>query len=197
MEPNKHAVEKITPLTPGFPPIFIPAFSQFLNLANRDLKVLTLESGQKEVLEELRARGFSPIGIESDPKICKELTENGFEIICDTSKKLSMIKLPDKIGAVWAGGVFKTTDLQNFELQLNIVHLILPDQAPFYFSIPYERPANSAPSSLEDLEKLLNARGFDILNEWDETDSEGKKWLCLLCTTRSKGGSDDQKENQH
>ncbi|MFS4459718.1 hypothetical protein [Bdellovibrio sp. HCB2-146] len=197
MEPIKQPVEKITPLTPGFPALYIPAFSQFLDLANRDLKVLTLESGQKEVLEELRARGFHPVGIESDPETCKELKESGFEVVCATTNKLAMIKLPDKIGSVWAGGAFRNTDLQNFELQLNIIHLILPDKAPFYFSIPYDRPPDAVPSSLNDLEKLLSARGFGVLNEWDETDLEGNKWLCILCTTRSEGGSDDQKENQH
>lgn len=195
---SSHVIEKIVPLTPTFPSVFVQAFSQFLPLVNRDLKVLVLERGQRDVLEEFRSRGYRSLGIESDPETCKELTSSGFETICESTEFLAKIKLPADIGSVWAGRSFQNLDLATFELQLNIIHLILPDKAPFYFSITFERPQGTVVSTLDDLHNLMKTRGFNIVNEWEESDAEGKKWLSVLTTTREKGGeNNDQKEVRH
>jgi SAM-dependent methyltransferase len=185
--------ERIKPLVPAFPQDLIQGLSLFIPLANHDLVVLDLASGKGEVLEELQARGYKSVGIESQEENCRLSKEKGFKVICDSCTNLASLSLPKDIGAIWAGRAFEKIELNVIESLLNISHLIMPDAAPLFFSIPKQREiAGSNTTYIKEYLKLFLAnQGFTILNEWTEAGPNGASWWSVIAISKGKLSTDE------
>ncbi|MDG0818243.1 methionine biosynthesis protein MetW [Bdellovibrio svalbardensis] len=145
----------------------------FFSLIDARKPILVVGSGNGDLLEKIKNHGYQGVGLEEDAALCKQSHDRGFDVIEGSIKNVASLKIPKDISGVWAGVAFNHIDEVDLTHILGIIHLILPDKAPFLLAVPrgegVKTEATSDGKTLttqfyteEEFEKLLAEKNFKI-----------------------------------
>jgi hypothetical protein len=118
------------------PQEFVNSVSTFLSFLEPQSSVLVMGAGTTELLEKFKDNGFHVICIEENAELCEKWKKQGIEMIQGTAKNLATIKVPKNLQGIWGGAAFEHMPEDQLEHNLEIIHLLLPENGALFIRLP-------------------------------------------------------------
>ncbi|HWU41808.1 MAG TPA: hypothetical protein VN132_00180 [Bdellovibrio sp.] len=148
------------------PPEFRNSVNTFLSFLNPEATVLVIGAGDTDLLNKFKFNGFHVICIEQDPELCRKWRLQGVDMIQGTFKDLATIKAPNNLQGIWGGSAFEHMPLDQFEHNLEIIHLMLPNHGAFFLRVLKGEEVTTTDQthfySENELQRTLRDIHFDI-----------------------------------
>lgn len=147
---------------------FVNSVNKFLSFVDPEKTVLVIGAGSGELLNKFKSNGLQVVCIEENPELCKKWVEQDFEMIQGTFSDLASIKTPKNLAGIWAGAALEHQSAEDFEHNLEVIHLMLPARGALFFTVPRgEGEVRTAGQtthfySEEELRKTLTNTNFEI-----------------------------------
>ncbi|QLY26688.1 hypothetical protein [Bdellovibrio sp. KM01] len=118
------------------PPEYLNSVTTFLSLLEPASTVLILGAGATELLSKFKTNGFNVVCIEENADLVKKWKQEGIEMIEGTVKNLASLKVPKNLQGIWGGAAFEHMPEDQLEHNLELIHLMLPEEGALFLSLP-------------------------------------------------------------
>lgn len=118
------------------PKEFLNSVTTFLSLLEPASTVLIMGAGSTELLSKFKTNGFNVVCIEENPDLIQKWKKEGIEMIQGTVKNLASLKVPKNLQGIWGGAAFEHLAADQLEHDLEIIHLMLPENGALFISLP-------------------------------------------------------------
>ncbi len=150
------------------PQEFVNSVSTFLSFLEPQATVLVMGAGSTELLNKFKDNGFHVICIEENQDLCEKWKKEGIEMIQGTSKNLASIKVPKNLQGIWGAAAFEHMPADQLEHNLEIIHLLLPDNGALFIRLPRgsgevtTKEGTTHFYSEQEIRQIMEEKHFDV-----------------------------------